>query len=118
MVALGWMNLLWMGLFAAIIFGEKIWSRGIWIARASGIGLAVVGVMVIVGMFPSILPSMSSMGAQDSTSGIPGLATRDNSGSHTTVLDDPNLPAGLPASPSNMTQFSAEQAKPAMTMTN
>jgi predicted metal-binding membrane protein len=29
MVALGWMNLLWMGLFAGIIFAEKMWSRGI-----------------------------------------------------------------------------------------
>ncbi|MDQ3909359.1 MAG: DUF2182 domain-containing protein, partial [Thermoproteota archaeon] len=37
MVALGWMNLLWMGLFAGIIFGEKIWYRGIWVARAAGI---------------------------------------------------------------------------------
>ncbi len=29
MIALGWMNLLWMGLFSCIIFGEKIWSRGL-----------------------------------------------------------------------------------------
>ena len=28
MVALGWMNLAWMGLFAIIIFGEKMWIRG------------------------------------------------------------------------------------------
>ena len=46
MVALGWMNLLWMGLFAGIIFGEKMWSRGIWISRAAGIGLAITGVLV------------------------------------------------------------------------
>jgi predicted metal-binding membrane protein len=46
MVALGWMNLLWMGLFAGIIFGEKIWSRGIWVARAAGVGLAITGVLV------------------------------------------------------------------------
>jgi predicted metal-binding membrane protein len=45
MVALGWMNITWMALFAAIIFGEKMWSRGIWIARAVGIGLIAVGIL-------------------------------------------------------------------------
>ncbi|HJU78002.1 MAG TPA: DUF2182 domain-containing protein [Nitrososphaeraceae archaeon] len=45
MVALGWMNITWMALFAAIIFGEKMWSRGIWIARTAGIGLIVVGIL-------------------------------------------------------------------------
>lgn len=49
MVALGWMNLLWMGLFAAIIFGEKIWNKGIWIARAAGVGLAVAGIFMLAG---------------------------------------------------------------------
>jgi predicted metal-binding membrane protein len=40
MVALGWMNLLWMALFAAIIFGDKVWIKGgRWIARGVGIGL-------------------------------------------------------------------------------
>src|SRR5215211_1025700 len=57
MVALGWMNLLWMGLFAGIIFGEKIWSRGIWIARAAGIGLAIVGILVAAGLVPSLISS-------------------------------------------------------------
>jgi hypothetical protein len=28
MVALGWMDVLWMALFAAIIFAEKVWTRG------------------------------------------------------------------------------------------
>src|ERR687897_1116100 len=55
MVALGWMNLLWMALFAGIIFGEKVWSRGIWIARAAGIGLTVVGILVAAGMLPSLV---------------------------------------------------------------
>lgn len=45
MVALGWMNLAWMGLFAAIIFGEKIWSRGIWIAKSVGIVLIILGIL-------------------------------------------------------------------------
>jgi predicted metal-binding membrane protein len=61
MVSLGWMNLIWMGVFAGIIFGEKMWSRGIWVARAAGIGLAITGVLVAVGMFPSIVPSATSM---------------------------------------------------------
>jgi predicted metal-binding membrane protein len=55
MVSLGWMNLLWMALFAGVIFGEKIWSKGIWIARSAGIGLAVVGIMAIFGLI--IIPS-------------------------------------------------------------
>ena len=50
MVALGWMNLLWMGLFAGIIFGEKVWSRGIWIARIAGIGLVIVGITTSLGL--------------------------------------------------------------------
>jgi predicted metal-binding membrane protein len=49
MVALGWMNLLWMGLFAAIIFGEKIWKRGIWVARAAGVGLIIAGILMLMG---------------------------------------------------------------------
>jgi len=51
MVALGWMNLLWMGLFAAIIFGEKIWSRhGIWVARITGTGFVIIGLFTMVGI--------------------------------------------------------------------
>ncbi|MDW0281465.1 MAG: DUF2182 domain-containing protein [Nitrososphaeraceae archaeon] len=49
MVALGWMNLLWMSLFAAIIFGEKVWKRGgIWIARGAGIGFVLLGILGIL----------------------------------------------------------------------
>ena len=50
MVALGWMNLLWMGLFAAIIFGEKVWTRGIWIARGVGIALIFLGISSTMGL--------------------------------------------------------------------
>jgi predicted metal-binding membrane protein len=51
MIALGWMNLLWMALFAAIIFGEKIWLRdGIWVARSAGIGFMIVGVLALLGL--------------------------------------------------------------------
>ena len=61
MVALGWMNLLWMGLFAGIIFGEKIWRKGIWVARAAGVGLVVTGILVMTGLLPYLIPSASSM---------------------------------------------------------
>jgi predicted metal-binding membrane protein len=50
MVALGWMDILWMAFFAGIIFGEKMWSRGIWVSRAAGIGLAIAGVMAMFGV--------------------------------------------------------------------
>jgi predicted metal-binding membrane protein len=51
MVALGWMNLLWMALFAVIIFGEKVWVRGgKWIARSVGIGFVTLGALTLLGM--------------------------------------------------------------------
>jgi predicted metal-binding membrane protein len=50
MVALGWMNISWMALFAAIIFGEKIWSRGIWISRSVGIVLISLGILSSLGI--------------------------------------------------------------------
>jgi len=55
MVALGWMNLLWMALFAGIIFGEKTWSKGIWVARCAGVGFAIVGIKAILGLI--IIPT-------------------------------------------------------------
>ena len=61
MVALGWMHLLWMGLFAGIIFGEKIWREGIWIARSAGIGFAIVGIMIISGMITIPTTHMAGM---------------------------------------------------------
>lgn len=75
MVALGWMNLLWMGLFAGIIFGEKMWSKGIWVARAAGAGLVIIGILVIAGMLPSLVgettPAISSSrGMVSSMSGV------------------------------------------------
>jgi predicted metal-binding membrane protein len=47
MISLGWMNLLWMALFSVIIFVEKIWSRGLLIARMAGIGLMILGIVAI-----------------------------------------------------------------------
>jgi predicted metal-binding membrane protein len=50
-VALGWMNLLWMALFAAIIFGEKVWIKGgRWIARSAGAGFVILGVLALIGI--------------------------------------------------------------------
>jgi len=38
-----------MGVFAAIIFGEKIWPKGIWIARCIGIVLIILGILSSMG---------------------------------------------------------------------
>ena len=78
MVALGWMNLLWMGLFAGIIFGEKMWSRGIWIARAAGIGLTVAGILVAAGMLPSLVSSATSMTAENDRGGDMTMIMNDD----------------------------------------
>jgi predicted metal-binding membrane protein len=48
MVSLGWMNLLWMGLFSSIIFAEKTWTRGLLVARITGIALMTLGFVVII----------------------------------------------------------------------
>jgi predicted metal-binding membrane protein len=49
MVALGWMNLFEMALFAVLIFGEKMWSKGIWLARIAGTGFILAGALVGIG---------------------------------------------------------------------
>jgi predicted metal-binding membrane protein len=59
MVALGWMNIAWMGLFAGIIFGEKIWSKGIWISRFTGIAFAIVGILTVSGIITLYNDSMN-----------------------------------------------------------
>ncbi len=59
MVALGWMSIAWMGLFAGIIFGEKIWSNGIWISRFTGIAFAIVGILTILGIITLYNVSMN-----------------------------------------------------------
>jgi predicted metal-binding membrane protein len=69
MVALGWMNLLWMALFAGVIFGEKIWSKGIWIARSVGLGLAIVGIMAIFGLIIIAPTGISNSSPSNRTDG-------------------------------------------------
>src|ERR687897_864703 len=69
MVALGWMNVLWMGLFAAIIFAEKIWTRGgLWIARITGIGFIALGVLSATALVS--LPSNSMNSGDDEMMGM------------------------------------------------
>src|SRR5215217_4036665 len=82
MIALGWMNLLWMALFAAVIFGEKIWLRGgIWVARSAGIGFMIVGILAILGLME--IPTGIEIGKdKDNT-------TMDNS-MHITPMDMDN----------------------------
>jgi len=67
MVALGWMNFSWMGLFASIIFAEKIWTRGgLWISRIAGIGFITLGILSLTGTIS--LPSDSMSGGTSSGS--------------------------------------------------
>jgi predicted metal-binding membrane protein len=50
MVALGWMNIFWMGLFSAIIFAEKNWIKGgLWVARITGICFIALGILSSTG---------------------------------------------------------------------
>jgi len=66
MVALGWMNIAWMGLFAGIIFGEKIWSKGIRISRFTGIAFAIVGILTVLGIITLYNDTMDmNMNAMD-----------------------------------------------------
>jgi predicted metal-binding membrane protein len=97
MVALGWMNLLWMGLFAGIIFGEKMWSRGIWVARAAGIGLAVIGVLVSAGMLPSLVSSATSMTSSEDGAADEMMMAEDsaNNNNNRMTMDSPNPEASL-----------------------
>ena len=62
MVALGWMNVFWMGLFAAIIFAEKVWSKGgLWIARITGAGFIIIGILSWTGIVSLPFNSMNNL---------------------------------------------------------
>ena len=50
----------WMGLFALVIFGEKMWTRGMWIARGIGICLIILGVASWLGLI-TIYDNMMGM---------------------------------------------------------
>jgi predicted metal-binding membrane protein len=62
MIALGWMNIFWMGLFAGIIFAEKIWTKGIYVSKATGIVFVIIGILTMIGTV-SIMPEDESMGS-------------------------------------------------------
>jgi len=72
-----------MGLFALIIFGEKIWSKGVLIARATGIALIILGLSSSFGLvvlhdsnmdmvmdMEGMEQNKTSISSQDNTSSI------------------------------------------------
>jgi predicted metal-binding membrane protein len=77
MVVLGWMNLAWMGLFAIIIFGEKMWTRGIWIARIVGIALIILGIATSLGLI-TIYDSMMDMNKEMQMNGGDGMVMQQD----------------------------------------
>src|SRR5918995_1885593 len=97
MVALGWMNVLWMGLFAAIIFAEKVWTRGgLWIARITGIGFIALGVLSATALVS--LPSNSMNSGDDEMMGM----TMDMPSSST---DNMTMSMDMPSSSSKVMIF-------------
>ena len=52
-------------LFAGVIFGEKVWSRGIWVARSAGVVLAIVGIMAIIGLITIIPADMNNINSSN-----------------------------------------------------
>ena len=115
MVALGWMNLLWMGLFAGIIFGEKMWRRGVWVARAAGVGLAVVGVLIIAGQLPSLVSSSaSSMNDDSDSTAMNGEAGYDQ----TAMMDGTGAASPMDDMSSGYESYSAISESPGIASTD
>lgn len=86
MVALGWMNIFWMGLFAAIIFAEKIWIRGgLWVARITGIGFLALGLLSSTGTIT--LPSDPMSGSSSSSSGDSDMMMSMDMSSSSSYID-------------------------------
>ena len=80
MVALGWMDIIWMALFAGIIFGEKMWSKGVWVARVAGVCLTAAGALATAGFIDiaSVSDSSMEMPEQESMSGNLSTETMSN----------------------------------------
>ena len=115
MVALGWMNLLWMGLFAGIIFAEKMWSRGIWVARAAGIQLAVIGILVSAGMLPSLVSSAISMtSSEDGTSDEMMMEDSAYNNNNHMAMDNSSPEASMDMSDNSMASETASDEPPRM----
>jgi predicted metal-binding membrane protein len=95
MVALGWMNIFWMGLFASIIFAEKIWVKGgLLIARITGICFISIGILSLTGMI--LLPSDPMSSISDNN-----MMSMDKSMDKSMVMD-------MSASPSDNMMFHNE----------
>jgi predicted metal-binding membrane protein len=109
MVALGWMNVLWMGLFAGIIFAEKMWSRGIWVARAAGIQLVVIGILVSAGMLPSLVSSPISMTSSEDGTSDEMMMMEDSAYNNNTQMatDSSSLEASMGMSDNSMASETA-----------
>jgi predicted metal-binding membrane protein len=90
MIALSWMNLLWMALFAAIIFGEKIWLRGgIWVARSAGVGFMILGILAILGAME--IPTGMEIGRDNaSMENRMDMTTTMDMGGNNNMKDDGN----------------------------
>lgn len=116
MVALGWMNLLWMGLFAGIIFAEKMWSRGIWVARAAGIQLAVIGILVTAGMLPSLVSSAISMTSSEDDTSDEMMMIEDgaNNNNNPMATDNSSPESSMDMSDNSMASETASDESPRM----
>ena len=55
-------DIFWMGLFAGIIFAEKIWSKGIYVSKATGIVFMIIGILAMIGTI-SVIPEDEDMGS-------------------------------------------------------
>ena len=116
MVALGWMNLLWMGLFAGIIFAEKMWSRGIWVARAAGIQLAVIGILVSAGLLPSLVSSAMSMTSIEGGTSDEMMIIEDgaNNNNNPMATDNSSPESSMDMSDNSMASETASDESPRM----
>jgi predicted metal-binding membrane protein len=93
MVALEWMNVLWMGLFAAIIFAEKVWTKwGLWIARITGIGFIALGILSATALISLPFDSMNS-GNDDEMMGMSMDMPSSPSDKMTMSMDMPSSPS-------------------------
>lgn len=74
------MDIIWMALFAGIIFGEKMWSKGVWVARVAGVCLTAAGALAIAGFIDtaSVSDSSMEMPEQESMSGDLSTETMSN----------------------------------------
>jgi predicted metal-binding membrane protein len=98
MIALGWMNISWMGLFAAIIFGEKMWSKGVWFARGFGIALIVLGISSSMGII-TLYDSMMFMNMESNSAAemkmSQNVMNHDGNESKTEMDKRPTMPDSM-----------------------